>query len=268
MAGKLHVGRRRAERRACDRHSGGAGDIGRRAVGRGFLWTRTRRASWRAVGRAGKRIEPPMFKPNFEHLPETGAWCRDCSTVFRLMFKNKAMSNLVFKKWLMASQEHRILWAKMLVSYLTLKFEGQDRANQAMISSRMQMLDWLFDMLQCPWPGCTVTEVNKDFIQKMLSSAGRFLVKSSDGQTAFGLEPVVFPLGMRNCSRRYLTKPQATRQWPWLAWSSVPPELGTQSSVIGRTKCSMTPRCMMPTCKEMRSPRWARPRLRFPRRRP
>lgn len=150
-----------------------------------------------------------------------GTWCRDCNNVYRLMLKAR-MPAAFFERWLGQSAANRQQWSRLLLSYLSLKYDGQNHVTPAMVESRLKMLTWLFEMLQLPWPACAVKPVTPEFLQSMLSHPDRYLATSQSGDDVFGLEPLDLPLGLRSTTRRIMTRAQATRQWPFLPWTSLP----------------------------------------------
>ena len=149
-----------------------------------------------------------------------GVWCRDCANLFRLMFRAKMTMGL-FERWVSGSQENRVQWLRLLISYLSLKVEGATHVSQQQIESRLRVLSWVMELLGLPWPLPHVSEVTDDFLRDMMTKAEHYL--TSDGQKVYGLRPAMLPLESRGrSSARVLTQPQASRQWPLLPLKALP----------------------------------------------
>lgn len=151
-----------------------------------------------------------------------GSLCRDCGNLHRVAFKSMPLN--IFERWLNQAADHRISYFKLLVSYLSLQYEGNRHITLQTLKGREQMLTWVFDLVQSPFPVAEVTECDASFLDSMLNSQvpGRYLAGTPNGGVV-GLQPRVPPApSAPKSSRRFVLHSQARRVWPLLAWSSLP----------------------------------------------
>lgn len=150
-----------------------------------------------------------------------GAYCRDCANTYRIM--HKPVMNLGFFELWIAQPQHRLLFWKQLISYLTLKRDGVSHVTAPAVSSRLSMLEWLFNMLQLPFPLAATTPADSAFMQAYArGTEGHFLRFAKDG-TPIGLVPTQPPMRAHSSASRFVLRSQAARGWPLLPLSSLPP---------------------------------------------
>lgn len=128
------------------------------------------------------------------------------------------------------SVERRISYFRLLVSYLSLQHEGNRHITMAALKAREELLSWVFDLVQVPFPLAEVTECDDKFMDSLVGSAssGRYLSRTSSGAVV-GLQPRVPPSpSAPQSSRRFVLHSQARRVWPLLPWTDLPP--GFESS--------------------------------------
>lgn len=96
-----------------------------------------------------------------------GAYCRDCANTYRVM--PKAGMNLGYFELWITQLGHRLLFWKELVAYMSLKKDGLSHVTMALISARLNMLEWLFNFLQLPWPIVDAKPADAAFMQALAS---------------------------------------------------------------------------------------------------
>lgn len=150
-----------------------------------------------------------------------GSFCRDCGNCYRICHKSSMTASL-FDRWLMC-EDNRRLWTKQLLSYMSLKVEGTSHVTPAALLARQKTLEWLFHLMQIPFPNFQVVQPSDEFWRKLADGGvGRYLVKSSGGGI-LGLEPAPQQMAPHRSSSRFVTQAQAQVGWPFAPWSVLPP---------------------------------------------
>lgn len=158
-------------------------------------------------------LSTPGYPMAWLYAGSRGSLCRDCGNCFRI--RHKPTKNVaMFDQWL-DDPSHRREWLKDLISFLSLKRDGVSHVTAAMLTARCQMLDWLFSMLQIPWPFFEIHDATPEFLDQFASdSAGNsYLQRKADG-TMMGLQAVAPMTEPPSSNMRFVTEAQASRAWP------------------------------------------------------
>lgn len=99
-------------------------------------------------------VDGHFWMPN-EPVPnvytdQRGNWCKDCHTMFKVYFK-ATMTIGLFGRWLKQGS-NREQFIKLLVSALSLKYDGISHIAKAALEQRLRMLQFVFSMLGYPFP--------------------------------------------------------------------------------------------------------------------
>lgn len=172
-----------------------------------------------------------------------GLMCRNCGNLYRCWYKG-SMSVDLWARWL-TSEEHRRIWRRRFLCYLSLKFEGMQHVSLSALDARDRLFSWAFDLAQVPWPASEITPITPDFLHKVAAKEpGFYVLPSADGLAAFGIQPRAIPATQTkkvNCTR-FVTMSQAARGWPLLPLRSLPDELTTMwhEHLEEQTSCAGT----------------------------
>ena len=107
-----------------------------------------------------------------------GCWCRDCSNVYRTMYKSK-MTMTLFTKWV---ANNRLTLIGQLLAYLTLKRDGELRVSARMMEDREKLLRYAFSLVEVPYPSFQTT-----FAENAIGNSNAFF-KRAMGE---GMPPVL-----------------------------------------------------------------------------
>lgn len=97
----------------------------------------------------------------FTYSSKVGSWCKDCHTVWRLLYKSRLPLTLMQRYLGTAANRTRFL--KELVSLLSLRQENINRATVQAVAARVDTLQFVFDLCNVPfpmWQACALSEVD------------------------------------------------------------------------------------------------------------
>lgn len=112
----------------------------------------------------------------FQYISRTACWCKDCHTVWRLQYKARLTLTLLLRY--LSSWPKRLQFLKELIALLSLRVENHARATAPVLQARVETLNFVFELLNIPWPLFTVRP-----LAEVLWSLGLFRLAVSRGDS-------------------------------------------------------------------------------------
>lgn len=134
------------------------------------------------------------------------------------------MTSALFERSI-SEPANRLQWQRQCIAYLSLKKEGAAHVGSGMLLNRVALLEFVFDLLQLPFPGVQVTEANPAFLRAMATATapGRYLSVTDVGNVV-GLQVAPIATTPPSSGARFITEAQASRQWPLSPLRELPAE--------------------------------------------
>jgi len=121
----------------------------------------------------------PQGQLEFQYATKAASFCRDCHTVWRLLYKAR-LTLLLLTRYL-GDWERRVQFVKELVALLVLRHENCTRATASLISSKVDALNFIFELVNVPWPFFCVVEPMDVDVQKTVPASINFVQSNLKG---------------------------------------------------------------------------------------
>lgn len=153
----------------------------------------------------------------FQYKSRYCNFCKDCHAVWRLLYKPR-LTLLLLKRHL-RHWDRRIEFLKQLVSLLLLRYENHSRATAALLAQKVSSLNWLFSLLNIPWPLFCVVDLKDLDMTTAIPAALNFVQCRSGGvRKLMCLTPLPPPAETSASAAMPVTllNDQQQRLWPTL----------------------------------------------------
>lgn len=87
----------------------------------------------------------------FQYVSKQVSACKDCHTVWRLLYKAK-LTLILFARFLDSCWDNRVQFFRQLIALLTLRQENCSRATAHLITARVDVLKFAFELVGVPFP--------------------------------------------------------------------------------------------------------------------
>ena len=123
----------------------------------------------------------PFGLVEFQYTSRHCSFCRDCHTIWRLCYKSR-LTLILLQRFLM-DWDRRLQFVKELVALLVLRYENCNRATASMISAKVESLNFVFELLNVPWPFFCVVDPTGIDLKKVLPAAINFVEGQVGGES-------------------------------------------------------------------------------------
>lgn len=139
-----------------------------------------------------------------------GEWCRDCSSLYRILYKGTMTTLNVFSRWL---EHHRMEFFGNLVAYVTLKKEGVQHIASVATERRKQILEHAFQFCGYPFPAGAVQLLSVDGGHNDFMERAFMIPGAASSSQLFALVLRVSSGPPTDCTNRLVSAAQTTHCW-------------------------------------------------------
>ena len=121
-----------------------------------------------------------MGEIEYQYVSKNGNFCKDCHTVWRLMYKSR-LTLVLFVRYLQ-NFENKVQFTREIISLVTLRYDNHARVTALLLVQRVDMLRFAFDLVGVPFPFFQINPLDEVDWKKSVASSLTFAEQRCNGQ--------------------------------------------------------------------------------------